>query len=62
MSDDKSQILWRCDPEIKQWLQTESDASGRSVTWLIEHAVNLWKKRLMRDRDARKKKAESIAG
>lgn len=52
MSDakDQVQVLWRTDPEIRDWLKRESKSSGRPVTWLINHAVVLWKERLEKSR------------
>lgn len=50
---DKEQILWRCDPDMKAWLTEESERSGRSVTWLIQHAVGMWRRRLERQRHGR---------
>jgi len=45
-NDDRIQFMMRFDPEIKAWLDSESEKSGRSLTWLVEHAVQLWKNRL----------------
>ena len=52
MADNKSQVqvLWRTDPEIRDWLKRESESSGRPVTWLVNHAVELWKDRLEKSR------------
>lgn len=44
------QVLWRTDVEMREWLKAESVASGRPVTWLINHAVGLWKDRLEKSR------------
>jgi hypothetical protein len=54
---DKVQVMWRADPELRDWLQQESDDSGRSVQWLITHAVELWRKRLLRNRSSAVSKA-----
>jgi hypothetical protein len=55
VSEKECQVLWRCDPELKAFLDAESAASGRSVTWLMAHAVGMWKKRLERQRKNRKR-------
>lgn len=55
-------ILFRTDGTTKQWLADESAASGRSVTFLVQHAVDMWRRRLIRERQTRAKKAVTLAG
>lgn len=56
-SEEKVQVLFRTSPGTKAWLDSESERSGRSVQWLLEHAVQLWRNRLESDRKRRAAKA-----
>ena len=53
-TDERKQMLVRFDPDLHAWLLSESEASGRSATWLVEHACQLWRKRIERERKKRK--------
>ncbi len=44
------QVLVRIQPDLKSWLEEESKRSGRSMTWLVNHALNLWRDRLEKSR------------
>lgn len=52
-SDDRVQLLLRLDSQNAEWLDKESEASGRSKGWLINHALDMWRRRLQRDRERR---------
>lgn len=43
---DRVKVLHTMTPELKQWLETEAEESGRSVSWLIENAVKQWQRRI----------------
>ena len=45
-----TRMLLRMPVELKEWLAAESNRSGRSQTWLVLHAVELWKDRLNKAR------------
>jgi hypothetical protein len=47
---DKVQVLVRLTPEMKTWLDAERLSSGRPVTWMINHAITLWRERLEKGR------------
>ena len=49
-------VLHTITEEAKVWLEAESQSSGRSVSWLIEHAVDMWRKRLEGQRKQRQKR------
>ena len=55
MNDDRVQHQQRFDVTVYDWLRAESEASGRSITWLVEHSVKLWRSRLERERRQRAK-------
>ena len=42
----RSKCLHTIDTELKDWLESESEDSGRSVSWLIENAVLQWRRRI----------------
>lgn len=46
----KKDILLRVDTEMKAWLDAEREASGRSLNWLVNHALKLWRDRLEKGR------------
>lgn len=52
VSDQGEQVkmLVRMDWELKQWIALESERTGRSQTWLVNHALTLWKDRLEKSR------------
>ena len=45
-----AKMLLRMPVEMKDWLARESRRSGRSQTWLVLHAVEMWMDRLNRSR------------
>ena len=45
-----TRMLVRMPVELKEWLAAESNRSDRSQTWLVLHAVELWKDRLNKAR------------
>lgn len=53
MTDDREgtqQILFRMRNDLVEFIDAEKNASGRSRAWLIEHAVEIWRRRLDRER------------
>lgn len=38
------------DVSLKEWLEEEKKRSGRSISWIIEHAVRQYRDRLERGR------------
>ena len=54
-NDERVQMLVRMDPAVHAWINRESAASGRSATWLVEHACKLWMNRIERSRSQRAK-------
>lgn len=46
VESERTKVLHTIDRDVKRWLEEESARSGRSESWLIEHAVKLWRKRL----------------
>lgn len=52
-NEDRVKVLHTMTEDTKTWLESESQSSGRSVSWLIEHAVEMWRKRLTVERSKR---------
>lgn len=46
-------FLMRMSPEVIDALDAEAKRLDRSRTWVVEHACELWVRRLQRDRDRR---------
>jgi len=53
MKDQLIQVNWRATPEVKQFLEDEAERSGRPAQWLINHSVDMWRRRLLRERERR---------
>lgn len=54
LADERVQLLLRLEAENAEFLDSESEASGRSKGWLINHALGMWRRRLQRERERRK--------
>ena len=50
-------VLMRMEPEVVAAIDAEAERLDRSRSWCVEHACNLWVKRLQRDRERRARKA-----
>lgn len=46
----RCEILLRVTPELKAWLDAEKVSSGRSLQFLCNHAIELWRDRLEKGR------------
>lgn len=54
MAKNRSKVLHTMTSEMKEWLEQEAEASGRSVSWLIENAVSQWRNRIEYGRNKRR--------
>ena len=49
-NSERVDILLRVSPEMKAWLDAEKASTGRSLTYLYNHALELWRDRLEKGR------------
>jgi len=50
LKDNRVQLLIRLDPVLLKWLRLEKRRSGRSMSWMVENAVQQWKDRIEKGR------------
>jgi predicted transcriptional regulator len=56
IAEGKRDIMHRMDTALIEWLDAEASKFDRTRSYLVEHAVRMWKRRLERERRARKGK------
>jgi hypothetical protein len=56
IADGKRDMTHRMDAALVEWLTDEAERFDRTRAWCIEHAVRMWKRRLERERRARKRR------
>lgn len=49
-NSERVDMLLRVSPEMKAWLDAEKASTGRSLTYLCNHALELWRDRLEKGR------------
>jgi Ribbon-helix-helix protein, copG family len=47
---ERVQLMVRFEKDLLDWLKREKRRSGRSMSWMIENAVNQWRDRLEKGR------------
>lgn len=47
---ERVQLMVRFEKDLLEWLKREKRRSGRSMSWMIENAVNQWRDRLEKGR------------
>ena len=50
LKDDREKLLVRVAPDLMKWLRSEKRRSGRSMSWMVENAVQQWKDRIEKGR------------
>lgn len=59
---EKTKVLVTVTDDLLAWLDERGREFDRDRSWLIGHAVEMWRKRLERDRKAAERKAARRAG
>jgi len=52
-------MLLRVSPDMKAWLDAEKESTGRSLTYLCNHAIELWRDRIEKGRAKNANAADS---
>lgn len=59
MSENLVQAKVRIDPENVAWFKANAKANERAFSWMINHALTLYRTKIEADRERRKPKTKS---